>query len=161
MEIMAIGLHRRTRFGRQGQEGASTVEMALLLPVFLVLSVGLLDLVHAWYMDELVTNASREAARYASRYQSNASLVRLAPNALNPSVSDYIKLASYSNYDSFLPSGANLTVTGSGSGWTGTTSGADLTVTVQATKNWWILGTLIPSMGSSKTISAFTKMKLE
>jgi Flp pilus assembly protein TadG len=137
------------------------VELALLLPVFLLLSVGLLDLVHAWYIEQLITNASREAARYATRYQADAAGVRKTPSTYSPSISDWIKLSSYNNYDAMLPSDANLTVTPSGTGYTSTTSGTDLTVTVSATKTWWVLGTLIPGLGNSRTVTVFTKMKLE
>ena len=52
------------------------VELALLLPVWLLLTVGLLDLsrVYASYMT--LQNATREAARYASTYPTDTTGIR-------------------------------------------------------------------------------------
>jgi hypothetical protein len=49
--------------------GQSTIELALLLPVLLLLSVGTLDLGRAIFAYSVVYNASREGARYAIVHQ--------------------------------------------------------------------------------------------
>ena len=56
-----------TRFCRQRQ-GSSAVEFAIIVPVFLLLTFGIVDFGHAWYMKQIITNASREGARYGARY---------------------------------------------------------------------------------------------
>lgn len=141
---------RQPKRAPQGQEGIAAMELALVLPIFLLLCLGVGDLSHAWYTKQTVINASREGARYGSRYNESAG-TRSYPNALSPSIVSYVQ----DNY------GASLTVTPSGAGYTSTTAGSDLTVTVSATKTWWILGTLIPSLGSTMNVTSSTVMKLE
>jgi len=47
-------------------EGQSIVEFALILPVLLLITLGLLDLGRSFYFQETITNAAREGARYYS-----------------------------------------------------------------------------------------------
>jgi Flp pilus assembly protein TadG len=118
---------------------------------------GIVDFGHAWYMKQEITTASREGARYGTRYQTNAGGVHLLPNALSPSISSWVT----SKYAPLLPSDANLTVTPSGPGYTSGAAGDDLLVTCTARKNWFVLGHLIPGFGSFKDLSATTVMKCE
>lgn len=142
-----------TRFLRQ-QEGAVAVEFAILVPIFLVLIFGIVDFGHAYYMKQMVSNASREGARYGSRYNSDSTGIHLKPNALNPSIGSYVT-TKYS----FLQ---NIQVpTPSGAGYTTGAAGDDLGVTVTATKTWWLIGSLVPGFGSSITLTATTWMKVE
>lgn len=55
---------------RQG--GQSTVEMAIILPILLVLFLGIFDIGHILYIDEMLSNASREGARYGSLNTANS-----------------------------------------------------------------------------------------
>jgi Flp pilus assembly protein TadG len=50
---------------RRGQRGQSLVEMALMLPVFLMLMLGLLDFGRVLYAQHTFHQAAREAARTA------------------------------------------------------------------------------------------------
>jgi Flp pilus assembly protein TadG len=54
------------------QQGASATELALILPVFLFLVFGVLEFGHAWYMRQMLSNASREGARYGYCYETLA-----------------------------------------------------------------------------------------
>ena len=155
---MVHRLFRSLSAGCRRQNGAVTVEMALILPVFLLLAAGILDFGHAWYMKQVVTNASREGARYGITFKTNASGVRIAPNALNPSI-----LTTVNTYlNGLLPSDASPTVTCGGSGYSSSNpSGLPINVTVSAKKNWWIIDGFIPSLGSSKTITITTTMLVE
>jgi len=130
------------------QEGAAMVEFALILPVFLILVLGGMDLGHMFYVQHLITNASREGARFGAKYTGGSSP---APAA----ISTYIKSASGMNYDSFKLDG--LTVTAA---YSGTSPNRIVTVTVQANKNWWILG-MLPGFSSSKQLQATTAMVVE
>ena len=143
--------------GWRRQQGGVAVEFALLLPVFLLLVFGTVDFGHAWYIKQELTTASREGARYGTRYQTDASGVHILPNALNPSISSWIQ----SKYTPLLPTNANLTATPSGTGYTSGVAGDDLSVTVTARKYWFVLGHLIPGFGSFKDLSATTVMKCE
>ncbi len=51
-----------------GSRGQSLVELALLLPVWLLLIVGMLDLGRAFHAYMAILNAAREGARYGSIY---------------------------------------------------------------------------------------------
>ena len=78
-----------------GQEGAAAVEFALILPLLILLVLGGMDLGHAFYMQHIITTASREGARYGSQYHPTSSAGSpVAPNALNPSIANYVKLAA-------------------------------------------------------------------
>jgi len=59
---------KRKRMGQsfRGRRGQSVVEMAMLMPLLLLLVVGVADLGRAFFSYIVITNASREGARYAS-----------------------------------------------------------------------------------------------
>jgi len=56
-----VGFVRRQRSGGQG-----LVEFAIVIPVFLVILIGMVDLGRAVWANNSVANAAREAARFAS-----------------------------------------------------------------------------------------------
>jgi Flp pilus assembly protein TadG len=156
---------------RHGERGSVAVEIAIILPVLLVVIFGIIDFGHAYYMKHLMSDASREGARYATRY-CTVGTARILPMALNPSVPDFILNTSVENsgkggwgLKDLLPADANPQVTpgGPGATWTSATTvaGKDLIVTVTATKTWFVLGTLIPGFGSSKLLSVTTTMTCE
>ena len=62
------------RFGRAGQAMA---EMAVVLPVLLLLLVGIIEMASAWRTFQVVTNAVREGARVALLPTADLDQVRL------------------------------------------------------------------------------------
>ncbi len=54
-------------------KGQALVEMAFLLPVFLLLAFGMVDLGRAFYYQEAIANAAREGARYGATTESPSS----------------------------------------------------------------------------------------
>ncbi len=67
---MKTFLHRRfSQFEPDRQHGQSAVEMALVLPLLLVLLLGLIVAVFMFYSYIQVTNAAREGARAGSVYR--------------------------------------------------------------------------------------------
>lgn len=62
-------IHRMFRRGSQTpsteRRGAAVVEMAVVLPVFLTVILGIIELGRAIMVGQLVTNAARESARLA------------------------------------------------------------------------------------------------
>jgi Flp pilus assembly protein TadG len=141
---MFIRLRQLLRRGR-GQEGSAAVEFAIILPILLLLLLGALDMGHMYYMDHLITNASREGARYAAKYTG-------AAQPTSAQVSSYVK--STLNYNAFNLD--TLTVTAA---YAGVVPNKIATVTVTAQKEWWVLGTLAGF--STKTLRAQTAMNVE
>jgi Flp pilus assembly protein TadG len=129
-----------SRFRRQA-EGGAAVEFGIVLPILTLLMLGGMDLGHMFYMQHIITNASREGARYAALYTGNA----------NPpsNVESYIKTTlGYSSYNF-----DHLTVSQSLS----TGSPKVITVTVQANKSWWILGSVL-GLDNPKQLTGRTAM---
>jgi Flp pilus assembly protein TadG len=156
--IGAGARHFSRRFGKP-TEGAVTVEFAIIISVFLLLIAGIMDFGHAWYMKQVITNASREGARYGITYRTDTNGNRIAPSALSPSISTYLN-TNY-NLTSLLPCDASPIITTSGNGLNNGTRGNSLEVNVTATKNWFILSSLIPGFGNQQTLTASTVMLCE
>jgi len=53
---------------RRSQKGQSLVELAILLPVLILVLMGIMDLGRVFYAQIVITNAAREGARYGSMY---------------------------------------------------------------------------------------------
>jgi len=150
-----------------GERGAIAVEFAIILPVLLLLVFGIVDFGHAWYMKQVMQNACREGARYATRYQTktDGSGDRLLPSALVPSIQNYVVNTELKSAgSSLLPSTADIHVTPSGLGYTVTDVKdlplKDITVTITAKKYWFILNKLVPGIDHDHvhlTVSATMK----
>lgn len=52
--------------GVRGSDGQALVELALILPVILLLVVGMLEFARAWNLHQALTDATREGARRAA-----------------------------------------------------------------------------------------------
>lgn len=138
--------------------GSVAVETALVLPLLLLLVFGLVDFGHAWYMKTELTTASREGARYATRYFTvPGTTTRITPSALNPSVANWVT----TKYQPLLPADANLAVEPGGPGYTSGMAGDDVIVTVRARKNWFVVGRLLPGLGNYVDMNVSTVMKCE
>ena len=154
---MLIRLRQLLRRGR-GEEGAAAVEFALILPILVFLVLGAMDLGHRFYMQHLITNASREGARYAAKYTgTNAD-----PNPT--AVSDYVKKPPPApgglNYNAFNFDTLTVNTTCAGA-----VPKRIATVTVTALKHWWVLGAFtffeFPGFTNPQTLTATTAMNLE
>jgi hypothetical protein len=122
-----------------------------------------MDFGQAYYIQHVITNASREGARYGVKYKVDSSTgLPFAPNALTPSISDYVKLPAPTGlgYDNLLGSDANLTVVPGGAGYNSNTAGDMLTVTATADKHWFFLGGLL-GFPNPQQLQASTTMVLE
>ena len=158
-------------FLRQSK-GAVAVEFALIATVFFLLVAGVIDFGHAYYMKQVITNASREGARYGITYRTNASGARIAPNAItSPTIKNYVLNTSAQNSNkggfglkSLLPSDANPDVTfptTSPNGYTTGTKGYPIQVKVTAVKHWFIISSFIPGFDDTITLTASTIMLCE
>ncbi|PIU53890.1 MAG: hypothetical protein COS90_03785 [Deltaproteobacteria bacterium CG07_land_8_20_14_0_80_60_11] len=144
---MFIRLRRLLRRGR-GQEGAAAVEFAIILPLLIFLILGGMDLAHMFYIEHVVTTASREGARYGAKYTGNPPV-----DPTPAQIKTYV--------ESTVPPLDNLQV--------GTlySVGTDriVTVTVSADKHWWVLATFnfygwVP-FPNPQTMTGKTAMKVE
>jgi Flp pilus assembly protein TadG len=151
MRPRCLGLWSRT-------EGVAAVEFAILGTVLILIIGAILDFGHAWYIRQVITNASREGARYGVSFQVDNVAQRVPPSALSPSIHDYV-INDYISNTSVSSLSPDVTV--GGAGYSTGTKGADLTVTVMATKNWFLLGAFIPGFGTPTVLAATTVMKCE
>ncbi|HZS06384.1 MAG TPA: TadE/TadG family type IV pilus assembly protein [Blastocatellia bacterium] len=70
----------RRRFPHPGpslrsQRGNSMVEMAILLPMFLIVILGTVEIGRVWWLRQAVTNAAREGARAATQHANDCHAV--------------------------------------------------------------------------------------
>ncbi len=140
-------------------KGAVMVEFAIVVLVFCLIIAGIMDLGHAFYMRQVVTNASREGARYGVVYQTNAAGQRLPPSSYSPSIQAHI-LNNYLS-QTYMPPDANPQVTVTGAGFATGTAGTPLEVRVAANKTWFVLDNFIPTLGNQITVAATTVMQCE
>ncbi len=151
-------MRTRLRTGRQRSgeaEGTATVEFAIILTVLLMVLLGIIEFGYDWYLKSSLANASRDAARFGTRYTGATTI---------PSNSD-ISAVVNAYLTPILPSGTTWTTTPT---WTGPVSPPDhsggtmLTVQVSTVKTWSALGNLLPSLHlNNMTISASTTMVME
>jgi Flp pilus assembly protein TadG len=146
-----------------GQEGSAAVEFALCLIPLLLIVAGIVDFGESWYMSSVLATASREGARYATRYQTNpVTGARLIPNALVPTIPNYVITSAGYNLTSLLPSNAAPEVpTPTGSGYTTGTAGLPVSVKVTAKKYWLFLNHLVPGLTNPQVIASTTTMACE
>ena len=139
-------------------KGAAAVELALVIPLFMLMTFGLLEFGHAWYIQHGLTNASREGARYGIVYRNiPGTSSRQPPEGLtNPTIEGLVK-----NYlGNFFSTDFTDTVQVSLDNGGATAPGTPLTVTVSVPKNWFILQFLIPGI-TAFTLEAKTVMEIE
>lgn len=67
---------RSLRRGFKRDGGQSLVEMAVVLPVLLLLVIGMVEFARAWMFQQLITNIAREGARLAVIPTSNQAMVQ-------------------------------------------------------------------------------------
>ncbi|MHB1295729.1 MAG: TadE/TadG family type IV pilus assembly protein [Anaerolineae bacterium] len=85
-----------------GEEtGANVAEFALVLPLLLFLLVGVIDFGRAFYSYIAITNASREGARYASKFPSDT-----------PSIRDAAVAEAAAGGVAVVPGNVGVTITG-------------------------------------------------
>jgi Flp pilus assembly protein TadG len=165
-----VFLRRRQRRRRGlGQAGVATVEFALCLIPLLLIVAGVVDYGESWYIQSVLATASREGARYATRYQTNSTTgQRLIPNALPTSIKDYVLNKPEENSCNcgyglkyILPSNANPNVLPGGSGLTTGTQGAPVSVKVTANKYWLFLNRVMPGLTNPQPLASSTTMACE
>lgn len=142
-------------------EGAAMVEFAISASVLLLIVLGIIEFGFLWYQKQVITNASREGARYGVTYQTTTTGARLSPkNITSPKtvqqvVNDYCT--------GRIPDGSwSTTVSGNGYNAANGTDikGWDLIVQVSCQNQMDLLSGLIPSLANI-SFTAQTIMKCE
>ncbi len=126
--------------------GAAVVEFAIVLNLFLVLIMGMIDFGHAWFIRQMIVNASREGARYG--------VVFTTPKRTSDQIVTYVR----SCLPGDLAGDAVTSVQVDGAAGDTTTP---LTVTIISTKTWWVINKFIPGLGNGINIQAQTIMRNE
>ncbi|WP_242538885.1 TadE/TadG family type IV pilus assembly protein [Trinickia acidisoli] len=140
----------RAHVRRRNQRGSAVVEFALLLPLLLVITFGIIEFALALYDKAVITNASREAARAGIVYES--------PQLTNTQISA-VATNYCANYLIALGSKPTPTVTVSHS--SGTSAGNPLTVTVSYGYTSLGMSSVLDPMPSLLSMSATTTMNYE
>jgi Flp pilus assembly protein TadG len=81
-------LEKLCRLCRKNRRGAAVVEFAIVAPVFFLLVFGMIEYGRMVMVQQILTNASREGARYAVILDSNDT------TAVQAKVTDYLQSAS-------------------------------------------------------------------
>ncbi len=114
------------------ERGQALVELALVLPMILILLVGILEFARAWNAHQVITDAAREGARIA--------IVADQPPIDSMTKKTMVKAAISKalNNAAIDPSKATVTVNGNGDG-----SGAQTTVNIQLPYHFTFFGPII------------------
>ena len=73
-------MQNKTKLNQQKRkhlQGQSILEMALMIPILLVLIIGAIEFGRLFYTKIVITNAAREGAYYLSTHQSDYNSVRI------------------------------------------------------------------------------------
>jgi Flp pilus assembly protein TadG len=146
-------------------DGAAAVELALSITVLIMLLLGIIEFGLLWYQKQVITNASREAARYGVTYRTKSDGTRLAPkNFTSPTIVQVVN-----NYCTGRIPAGSWTVAPLGGTAAALNDGVDLhspppaktiIVTVNATNQMDLLSGLIPRLADI-TFTAQTIMNCE
>lgn len=130
------------------QEGQSLVEFALILPVFLILLFGVVEFGLLLYNQHVITNASREGARYG--------IVVRAPRRTVEEITAVVDAYCGDHMVTFGTGTPTTVVTSTGQAF-----GDDLTVEVTFHYDFLVLPSFIASFMGGTDLRAHTTMKME
>ena len=130
----------------RGEDGAMAVEFALLLPMLVTLVAGTIEFGFALYSQEVITNASREAAR--------AGIVIGDPRPTEGEITN-VALTYLTNFGMSCATSC-ISITGAQGD-----SGNDLTVSVDLPYRFVMLPGIIDNFVDEITLRATTTMKHE
>lgn len=117
-----------TAIGKQTESGNVIVEMALILPILLLVVAGIMDLGTLYWEKQILTNATGEGARMATRAGANGAAERSTSEILQI-VQDYLDRFHLKN-----PDGGNIVLAKGGNfnyQWTTGTTPVELWVEIR------------------------------
>ena len=128
------------------EDGAAAVEFAILLPILIVILFGTIEFGLILYDQEVITNASREGARYG--------IVIGSPRPTTSQIQNVVN--TYLTNSGLHAGNATTKVTGAQG-----TSGSNLTVSVSFPYTYMVLPNFVAGLGSNINLGATTVMTLE
>ena len=132
------------------------VEFAIGSTVLIMFILGIIEFGFLWYQKQVITNASREGARYGVTYQTTSSGTRLAPKNYNPSIQTVV--ATYLN--GRIPTDSYSTTVVDNTAYQTGNKGENLIIQVTCQNKMDLLSDFIPSLANI-TFLAQTIMKCE
>lgn len=139
----------KIRTAWERQEGQSLVEFALILPVFLILLFGVIEFGLLLYNQHVITNASREGARYG--------IVVRAPRRTAAEITAVVDTYCADHMVTFGPETPPTTNVA----FTTQSFGDDLTVEVTFHYDFLLLPNFIANFMGGTDLRAHTTMKYE
>jgi hypothetical protein len=143
-------------------KGSTMLEFAFVSGLLLLIVMAILDFGHAWFLRQVIINASREGARYAVIYRVDATTgERLKPNQL---VYEGDKsLIEKTVKDNLFGIPAEVVV--SGAGYSSGVAGEPVIVTVTTKKDWFAVHEFVKlfggDLGKDLPMNAATTMRVE
>ena len=135
------------------QKGASAVEFALVLPLLMVITFGIIEFGMFIYNQQIITNASREGARAAIV----ASAPRLTPAQIQAVVQNYCGNHMVTFGTQNTPTIVNPPV-----GYNAAAAfGTDLEVQVNYQYSFLVIPNLVPGISRLRNMQAVTVMRYE
>ncbi len=125
--------------------GVVAVEFALFLPVFLLLTFGIIELGAAWYQKQMLVSASREGARMATLYSEDG----ITAQEVEARVNEYLTQGGF-------PGQPTVQVTGVDGA-----TGDAVTVNITSPYNLPVLSAITGSVAGTINLSATTVMRHE
>jgi Flp pilus assembly protein TadG len=146
-------------------DGVAMVEFAIGSSVLIMFLLGILEFGFLWYQKQVITNASREAARYAVTYRTKTDGTRLAPkNFTSPTITEVVNNYCTGRIPTgswtIAPLGGTAAAIGDGVDLHSPPPAKTIIVTVSCTNQMDLLSGFIPSLAHI-TFSAQTIMNCE
>jgi Flp pilus assembly protein TadG len=137
------------------EAGSVAVEFVVLFPLFLLIVVGIVEFGHLWYVDHVITNASREGARAAVVVPPStvANRQTWAENQATTVINNYLNPAGSGSVIPGVTVATSFPTAGS-------TSGNPFTVQITASNVALVLGQVVPAF-QTMTLKATTTMIME
>lgn len=142
------------------QKGVVSVEFAIILPVLLLLTFGIIEFSVALYDKAMITNASREGARAGIVYTFDPNNVAGPNHPVDAQITQVVQTYCQNKLLTFNPSGGNVTVNIFRTG-TGDDAGDSLTVTVGYNYDFLLLPSFVAALAGGVNLQATTIMRLE
>jgi Flp pilus assembly protein TadG len=134
-----------SRLRLRNQEGASLVEFSVLAPLFVVLLFGLVEFGLSIYSKGVISNASREGARFGVVF----STPRKTTGEITAKVQEFLTKSGFTDT-------ANINVTGAQGA-----SGSPLSVTVAYPYNFQVLPAFVSGLAGTVNLTSNTVMLME
>ena len=145
-------MKNKQRNKTSNEHGTSLVEFAIVLPLLLIVLFGIFEFGLLLYNQAVITNASREGARFG--------IVARTPRHTDEDITNYVTSFCDQNLLKFFGDWAEPTITSSYS--EGQNFGDPLTVQVQWPHRFLVLPNLTSGeLTNSTTLSAYTVMNYE